>query len=94
MSEISIRQQIKQIENLKQYIDLCAFEVQKLSDDVRDSLRHLREEGLTKEYADAFEGHMYMGHVYGELDKLIDRMRKEDYRYLDEVQNKLEESLR
>lgn len=94
MSEISLRQQIKQIENLKQYIDLCTYEVQKLRDDVGDSLRHLREEGLTKEYADAFEGHIYMGHVYGELDKLIDRMRKEDYRYLDEVQNKLEDSLR
>ena len=94
MSEISIRQQIIQIENLKQYIDLCTYEVQKLSDDVRDSLKYLREEGLTEEYADAIEGHMYMGHVYNELDKLISRMRRDDYRFLDEVQKELEETLR
>lgn len=94
MSEISLRQQIKQIENLKQYIDLCTYEVQKLREDVGDSLRYLREEGLPKEYADAFEGHMYLGHVYGELDKLIDRMKNEDYRDLDKVQKKLEEGLR
>lgn len=93
MSEISIRQQIKQIENLKQYIALCTYEVQKLRDDVGASLRGLRKEGLALEYADAFEGHMYLGHVFGELDKLTSRMRGDDYRFLDEVQKKLEETL-
>ncbi|MBR3697994.1 MAG: hypothetical protein IKM85_00570 [Bacteroidales bacterium] len=94
MSEISIIQQIKQIKTLKEYIGLCAFEVERLQSDMNQWLSYLREEGLTKEFADEFEwGTLYMKDVYRQVNELVERMQKVDYRYLDDAENKLKEVL-
>lgn len=89
MSEISLRQQIEQITILKDYIRLSEYEVEKLNSEMRQWLSYLRKDGLTQEFADQFEGHLYMEHVYAQLDDLLTRMREEDERYLNEVIEKL-----
>lgn len=94
MSEISLIQQIKQVQVLKDYINLCVYEMENLNSEMSRWLSYLRESGLTKEFADQFEDHLYMGTVYAMLKDLTERMKEDDYRYLDEVQNKLEDALK
>ena len=94
MSEISLIQQIKQVQVLKDYIDLCVDELENLNSEMSRWLSYLRAVGLTKEFADQFEDHLYMGTVYAMLKDMTERMKEDDYRYLDEVQNKLEDALK
>lgn len=93
MSEMSLRLQIQQIEEMKQYIDLCQSEMKIMNDQVASIMNYLRNEGLPKEIADKFEGESYMGKVNYDLENLTWRLRDHDYRYLDNVQNKLKNAL-
>ena len=73
---------------------MCSLEVEKLQADMSQWLSYLREEGLTEEFADEFEwGTLYMKDVYRQVDELVERMQKEDIRYLDDAENKLKEAL-
>lgn len=90
MSEISLRQQINQVQILKDYINLSLRELEDMNSEMSRWLACLREDGLTKEFADHFEGNLYMGTVCPKLNSLMERMRYDDYRYLDEVQSELE----
>lgn len=94
MSEISLIQQIKQVQVLKDYINLCVDELEDLNSEMSRWLACLSEEGLTTEFAEHFKDDLYMGKVYAMLKDLTDRMRLEDYRYLDGVQNYLEDALK
>ena len=89
MSEMSLRLQIQQIEEMKQYIDLCQTEMRVMKDQVAS----LRNEGLPKEIADKFEGELYMGKVNYDLENLTWRLRDRDYLYLENVQQKLQNAL-
>lgn len=91
---MSLTQQIMTIEEMKQHILSVAREASGMKDEVISEVNHLRQEGLLSEVADNFMGPLYMGHVNEELDKLLDRMCREDYAYLDRVQQKIEDVLR
>lgn len=93
MSEVSLIQQIKNVQGLRDYIKLSVDEVDSLNTEMDKWVTFLRQEGMTMEIADKFEGPMYMGQVFKMLDELKTRISEEDYRYLSEVQRKLEESL-
>ena len=93
MSEMSLRLQIQQIEEMKQYIDLCQTEMRVMNDQVASIMNYLRKEGLPKEIADKFEGELYMGKVNYDLEKLTWRLRDRDYRYLENVQQKLQNAI-
>lgn len=93
MSEVSLKMQIEQIQVLLDYIKLSVFEVEKMRTEMDQWIAFLRQNGLTKEFADAFEGPLYMGHIYSELDNLMERISTQDYRYLEDVKRNLENLL-
>ena len=94
MEETSLIQQIKTIEEMKQYILQVVSDVKNMRDELTTIIKYLRQEGLPPEVADGFMGPLYMGHVNKELDELLDRMHHADYGYLDDVQQKLEDILK
>lgn len=94
MSEMSLTQQIELVEEMKQFIRQIANETQKMMDDVNSIVIYLRQEGLPSEIADRFCDSLYMGQVNKDLDKLLDRITREDYSYLDGIQQDMEDALR
>lgn len=94
MSEMSLIHQLKLIEEMKQYNLRVVSDVKNMRDELNRTIKYLRQEGLPPEVVDGFMGPLYMGHVNKELDELLDRMHHADYRYLDDVQQKLEDILK
>lgn len=94
MSEMSLIQQLKLIEEMKQYILQVVSEAKNMRDELNKAINYLRQEGLPPEVADGIMGPIHMGHVNKELDELLDRMCYADYGYLDDVQQKLEDILK
>lgn len=88
MSEVSLKMQIEQIQVLLDYIKLSVFEVEKMRTEMDQWIN-----GLTKEFAEVLEGPLYMGHIYSELDNLMERISTQDYRYLEDVKKNLENLL-
>lgn len=93
MSEVSLIQQIKQVQSLMDYIKLCVLDMEELNTDMSKWINLLRQDGLTLEFANQFEGVMYMGQVYIMLNAMADRICENDYRYLSDVKEKLESML-
>lgn len=94
MSEMSLTQQILLIKEMKEYILLVASEADNMRDELTTTIDYLRQQGLPSEVADTFFGPFYMGHVYKELDALLERMLQNDYRYLDDKQQQFERLLK
>lgn len=88
----SLRAQIESIQEIKQYIRLTISEVETLQEDVRSGMQCFRGQGLTEEFADEFEGPLYMGDIHSRLKDLTEKMMKYDYAFLDEIKRKLEEA--
>ena len=89
---MSLRLQIKQIDDVMQYILLICNEADKMEKKVSDTVKFLRQNGLRTETADIIQ-QTYMGHIHYKLGDMLNRMRKFDYEYLAGVKADLEKSL-
>lgn len=89
----SLRAQIESVREMKEYIRLTILEVGALKENVHSGLQCFRGQGLTEEFADEFEGPLYMGDVYSRLDGLTEKMMKCDYAFLDEIEARLNQAL-
>ena len=94
MSEMSLVQQIALVKEMKDYIEKVVSETDNMRNEVNAMVNFLRREGLPTEVADHFMGSLYKNHVNSELDKLLNEICNEDYAYLEDVQQGLEEALR
>ena len=92
MNEMSLRQQIKQIDDVMQYILLICDEAEQMEKKVLDTIMFLRQNGLRTETADTIQK-IYIGNIDSKLGKMLERMRKEDYEYLAGVKADLENIL-
>lgn len=92
MDEMSLRQQIKQIDDVMQYILLICDEANQMEKKVSDTIMFLRKNGLRTETADTIQK-IYIGNIDSKLGKMLERMRKEDYEYLAGVKADLENIL-
>ena len=92
MDEMSLRQQIKQIDDVMQYILLICDEANQMEKKVSDTIMFLRKNGLRTETADTIQK-IYIGIIDSKLGKMLERMRKEDYEYLAGVKADLENIL-
>lgn len=90
---MSLRQQIKQIDDVMQYILLVCNEAQNMERNVSDTVTFLRQKGLRTETADMIQ-QVFLGHISYELELMLNRMSKRDYIYLSNVKNNLEQALR
>lgn len=89
---MSLMQQIKQIEDVMQYILLVCNEAENIEKKVSDTVVFLRQNGLRTETADMIQ-QTYMGHIQSKLSEMLYRMKKFDYAYLSDVKANLESSL-
>lgn len=94
MSEMSIIQQIELVQEMKDYIRSVVTETDIMREEVNSIISYLRREGLPMEVADHFMGPLYMGHVNCKLDVLLDHICNEDYKYLEDIQQRLEDIAR
>lgn len=92
MNEMSIRQQIKQIDDVMQYILLICDEAEKMENSVYDTVAFLRQNGLRTETADMIQ-QVYMGDIHHKLSSMLSRMKSADYKYLEEIKDDLERIL-
>ena len=92
MDEMSLRQQIKQIDDVMQYILLICDEANQMEKKVSDTIMFLRKNGLRTETADTIQK-IYIGNIDSKLGKMLERMRKEDNEYLAGVKADLENIL-
>lgn len=92
MSEISLLQQIKQIDDMMQYILLIKQETENLNNSISDSVDYLRQNGLRTETADTIT-HVHMGYIIEQLGFILERMQRCDYTYLQEIKDDLESAL-
>lgn len=92
MSEMSLLQQIKQLENMIDYIKLVRSEAEGLNKYMSDSVSFLRQNGLRTETADKIQ-QVKMGHINAVIGPMLEEMMKRDYRYLEEVKNNLENAI-
>lgn len=91
---MSLVQQIALVQEMKDYIEKVVSETDYMRQEVNAMVNYLRREGLPTEVTDHFMGPLYMNHVNSELDELLEKIRNEDYAYLEDVQQGLEEALR
>ena len=89
MNEMSLRQQIKQIDDVMQYILLICDEANQMENKVSDTVMFLRKNGLRTETADKIQK-IYIRNIDSKLGEMLERMRKEDYEYLAGVKADLE----
>ena len=89
MNEMSLRQQIKQIDDVMQYILLICDEAEQMEKKVSDTVMFLRKNGLRTETADKIQK-IYIRNIDSKLGAMLERMRKEDYEYLAGVKADLE----
>lgn len=89
---MSLRQQIKQIDDVMQYVLLICNEADKMEKKVSETILFLRQNGLRTETADTIQ-QKYMGHIQYKLSNMLNRMRKFDYEYLAGIKADLEKSL-
>ena len=92
MGEMSLIQQIKQVDDVMQYIILICKEAEDMDRNVSDTVAFLRQNGLRTETADKIK-QVYMGTINNILWPMLTRMRKCDYEYLKEIRNNLEIAL-
>lgn len=92
MDEMSLRQQIKQIDDVMQYIQLICDEADQMEKKVLDTIMFLRQNGLRTETADEIQK-KHIRNIDSKLGKMLERMRKEDYEYLAGVKADLEKIL-
>lgn len=88
MSEMSLYQQIHQIDNVMKYIELICKETNNLNKNITNSIVFLRQNGLRKETADKIE-HEKMAQINDKLEPMLERMKKEDYVYLRDLRDDL-----
>lgn len=88
----SLRAQIESIQDFKRYIRLTISEVETLQEDVRSGMQCFRGQGLTEEFADEFEGPLYMGDIHSRLNDLTEKMMKYDHAFLDEIEEMLKKA--
>lgn len=91
MDEMSLRQQIKQIDDVMQYILLICDEAEQMEKKVLDTIMFLRQNGLRTETADEIQ--KKHRNIDSKLGKMLERMRKEEYEYLAGVKADLENIL-
>ena len=89
---MSLRQQIKQIDDVMQYILLVCNEAENMEKKVSETVTFLRQNGLRTETADIIQ-QTYMGHIQSKLGEMLNRMKKYDYAYLSDVKADLERLL-
>lgn len=89
---MSIRQQIKQIDDVMRYISLICDEANQMEKKILDTVTFLRQNGLRTETADKIQKN-YIRNIDSKLGAMLERMRKEDYEYLAEVKADLEKIL-
>ena len=92
MSEISLLQQIKQIDDMMQYISLIHQETESMNKSIFEAVSHLRQNGLRTETADMIT-QVYMAHINEQLKLMLERMQQSDYAYLQDIKNRLESAL-
>lgn len=89
---MSLRLQIKKIDDVIQYISNVRDEANNMEKNVSDTVAFLRQNGLRTETAD-FIQQVYMGEIRRILGDMIQRMKDRDYTYLSNVKADLERSL-
>ena len=89
MSEMSLVQQIHQIENMMDYITLMCKETEYLNKCILETVEYLRQNGLRTETANNIE-QVKMGTINAKLDPMLERMMKSDYIWLKELKEDLE----
>jgi hypothetical protein len=92
MDEMHLRQQIQQIEEVKQHIQWATSDAQTKKDEIVSAILNLRKDGLYVEIVDKVMT-QYLGKANNELSTLLERMRKQDWKYLDNIQRDLESIL-
>lgn len=92
MSEMSLWQQIKQIEDMIQYIKLICDDAKILNENISNKVSYLRQNGLRTETAD-FIQQVYMGTINDKLKKMSDRLKDCDLRFLEDEKRDLETAI-
>lgn len=92
MSEMSLAQQKKQINNMLAYINLVCDDTKMMKNRVSSIVEHLRQDGLRAETADKIVN-TYLVKVDNLLKPMIERMKKEDTRYLTQVMDNLNKAM-
>lgn len=88
MSEMSLYQQVHQIENMMQYIDLVSEEAIRMCESVVGQVVYLRQNGLRTETADMIE-RTHLANINDILEPMLHRMNVRDKSFLDEVREDL-----
>ena len=77
MSEMSLYQQIHQIENIIQYLNLIKDDLKKLNSIMSDKVTYLRQNGLRTETADRIQ-QGYLGNINDRMNFLFKQMENDD----------------
>ena len=88
MSEMSLQEQVRAIDEVISYFDQVKSDINYLNDEVENILAFLRQNGLRTEIADMVKSR-YMGHINHELGVMLKRMETQDKTYLNEVKGRL-----
>jgi len=92
MNEMSLYEEIKQIDYILEYIDLIGKESKRMSQEISDIVTSLRQDGLRVETADLLR-QVYMGTLEDKIDGMMQRMHNEDMVYLEGVKEDLNRAL-
>lgn len=88
MSEMSLRQQIEQIEQLQRYLLEFCREFNVMEKELDDRIRYIRQTGMRTETADKMQD-KYLREITKRKEELDEIMHAE-YRYLTELKERFE----
>lgn len=94
MNEMSLAQQLKQIEELESYLHTVMNGADKLDYEVNSYISYLQKDGL--EYKEICEGLMndfHMGQVNKELKDLLEKIKKSDLIFLENVRENIQNAM-
>lgn len=92
MSEMSLYEQIKAINEMIQYIEeTLPTDIRCLNDEVEDAVMAFRQNGRT-DIADHIKG-KHLANVNQNFEELLDNLRRRDLDYLCSIKEKLEQAL-
>lgn len=88
MSEMSLQEQIKAIDDVIECFGQVERDINYLNEKVSDVLTYFRQNGLRTEITEMVNS-KYMGHVNNELGNMLVQMNNCDKRYLSDVKERL-----
>ena len=84
MMEMRLREEIREIDAILEYINLIGNDAKRMNQNVADAVTSLRKNGLRTETADILQ-QSCVTTLNNKIDAMINRMMKNDKRYWEEV---------